>query len=377
VILARRKNNQRGFRFFNSFFLFISFLRVLRALVIHFSQFNMQVFIYEYTSAAGIADRSRSLKSEGWAMLSAAVEDFSRLSNVEVITIVSESGKLESAGRRVRQIKAHDEETIFRELAGQSDYTLVIAPEFDAILATRCQWVEEVRGRLLGPCSAAVRLTGDKLTLAELFRTHRIPTLPCQVLAGEKFTPSVPFPLVCKPRFGAGSLATFLVRDAQQLARCKDLARAERWEGEMIVQPFVAGQAASVAFLIGPNQRLALLPAAQNLSADGRFHYLGGTMPLPDDLGRRAIRLAAQAIDVVSGLRGYVGVDLVMGPDDDGSQDWVIEINPRLTTSYVGLRRLAQANLADIMLRLAKGESVPPLEWHPGPVHFQANGTVA
>ena len=310
-------------------------------------------------------------------MLSAAVEDFFCLSNVEVFTIVNESRRFESAGRRVRQIKTHDEETIFRELAGQSDYTLVIAPEFDDILATRCRWVEEVKGRLLGPGSAAVRLTGDKLTLAERFQGHGIPTPPCKLFAAEKFTPAFPFPLVCKPRFGAGSLATFLVRDAQQLARCRDQARAVGWEGDMIVQPFVTGQAASVAFLIGPNQRLALLPAAQNLSADGRFHYLGGTVPLPADLGQRANRLAAQAINAVPGLRGYVGVDLVLGPADDGSQDCLIEINPRLTTSYIGLRRLAQANLAEVMLRQAKGESVPPLEWHPGAVHFQANGTVA
>jgi predicted ATP-grasp superfamily ATP-dependent carboligase len=142
------------------------------------------------------------------------------------------------------------------------------------------------------------------------------------------------------------------------------------------VQPFVPGYAASVAFLIGPSQRLALLPAAQNLSTDGRFHYLGGSMPLPADLAQRALRLASQAVEAVPGLSGYVGVDLVLGPNDDASEDWVIEINPRLTTSYIGLRVLAKANLAEAMLRVVGGEMMPPLDWHRGAVHFKTDGTI-
>ncbi|HEV3003063.1 MAG TPA: ATP-grasp domain-containing protein, partial [Pirellulales bacterium] len=50
---------------------------------------------------------------------------------------------------------------------------------------------------------------------------------------------------------------------------------------------------------------------------------------------------------------GYLGVDLVLGGPDDGSDDVVIEINPRLTTSYIGLRAACRENLAAAMLALA------------------------
>jgi predicted ATP-grasp superfamily ATP-dependent carboligase len=53
-----------------------------------------------------------------------------------------------------------------------------------------------------------------------------------------------------------------------------------------------------------------------------------------------------------------------------------MEINPRLTTSYVGLRALADANLAEVVLRVAGGELVPPLTWRDGSVRFAADGTV-
>src|SRR5205823_3360911 len=99
----------------------------------------------------------------------------------------------------------------------------------------------------------------------------------------------------------------------------------------------------------------ALAPAAQHVSNDGRFRYLGGTIPLPAGLAERAIRVAQQTIDCVPGLRGYVGVDIVLG-----ETDWLIEINPRLTTSYVGLRALAEGNLAELMVRVVDGEEIGP-----------------
>jgi len=41
-------------------------------------------------------------------------------------------------------------------------------------------------------------------------------------------------------------------------------------------------------------------------------------------------------------LRGYVGVDVILTQDEA----LLIEINPRLTTSYIGLRQVIDLNLA-------------------------------
>src|SRR5439155_20066372 len=132
------------------------------------------------------------------------------------------------------------------------------------------------------------------------------------------------------------------------------------------------GIAASVAVLVGPRQRVALAPAEQTLSSDGRFHYLGGKAPLPAPLAERAQRLALRAVKAVPGLFGYVGVDLVMGQ----RRGYVIEINPRLTTSYVGLRRLARMNLGAAMLQVAEGKRVR-LDWRDGTVRWTPDGDVS
>ena len=115
------------------------------------------------------------------------------------------------------------------------------------------------------------------------------------------------------------------------------------------------------------------MPAArQHLSEEGRFHYLGGTVPLETALAERATRLAEPALRCVPGLRGWVGVDVVLGTE----RDWAIEINPRLTTSYVGLRRLAGSNLMQTLLDVVGGKAVMPPTWHDGAVQFDADGTI-
>jgi predicted ATP-grasp superfamily ATP-dependent carboligase len=186
----------------------------------------------------------------------------------------------------------------------------------------------------------------------------------------------VQFPAVLKPRYGAGSQATFCLRSSAELIPAQEQARAEDYHGELILQPFATGQPISVALLVGPRGIFPLAPAEQRLSDDGRFHYLGGMVPVTGSLAERGVALAMRAAQSVQGLAGYVGVDLVLGGAADGSEDWAIEINPRLTTSYVGLRVLAKENLADVLLRAWRGEAIPPIRWQPEAVFFQASGEI-
>jgi predicted ATP-grasp superfamily ATP-dependent carboligase len=88
------------------------------------------------------------------------------------------------------------------------------------------------------------------------------------------------------------------------------------------------------------------------------------------------MRLGQASIAAVAGLQGYVGVDLVLGEPRDGSRDYVIEINPRLTTSYIGLRVFSQTNLAESMLRIFQGEKPSQITWSSVPVRFRADGSI-
>jgi predicted ATP-grasp superfamily ATP-dependent carboligase len=337
-----------------------------------------RLFVYEYSCAQAAAkDVAKSLRVEGWAMLTALTADLADLPEVRPRSLLAADCTTPLEGQAIHLEPGQDEAKAFRELAGAADFSLIIAPEFDGLLTTRCRWVEEAGGRLLGPSSAAVRLTADKLALGKYLLGRGVRTPLCYPWSPGDPVAADGYPAVWKPRYGAGSQATFLVRGPDELAACAAVARAEGTVGEGLLQPFVPGQPASVAFLLGPGRCVPLLPAAQHLSADGRFRYLGGSLPLPPPLPDRAIRLAQRAVGTVPGLQGYVGVDLVLGAAADGSQDWVMEINPRLTTSYVGLRALAATNLAEALLSVCCGEEPPALVWKPGRVDFRADGFVS
>lgn len=329
-----------------------------------------RIFVYEYMCGGGLRPaenipRAASLCTEGRAMLSAVREDFRRVPGVQVNTILDERLRGDwPVMDHVKWIDAVEEESAFRAAARAADWSLVIAPEFDRILETRCRWVLEEGGRLLGPSPDAVALTADKLTLARHFERAGVPTPRTLPRDASPFDMPA-FPWVLKPRFGAGSLETQLI-DGQTA-----FSTSRGHLGEKVIQPFVPGLAASVAFLIGPRQTIALEPAAQHLSDDGRFTYRGGSVPLPAPLAERARAIARAAVATVPGLFGYVGIDVVLG-----DRDCVIEINPRLTTSYVGLRVLAEDNLAELMLRLARGGPVANPQWRAGPVRFTTDGRV-
>jgi predicted ATP-grasp superfamily ATP-dependent carboligase len=316
----------------------------------------VRVFVYEHVTHLARSGQPvpSSLRAEGLAMLTAVRSDLARCPGVEAVT-------LEPGGD-------------FRRLARTCDRTLVIAPEAGGVLETYCRRVEEEGGRLLGPSSAAVRLTADKLALAAHLAGRGVPTPATRTARGEKCP--FPFPVVVKPRDGAGSLATFLVRTEEEWKRRGETADTDGWRGELLAQPFVPGRAASVAVLVGPAGSLALPPAWQHLSDDGRFSYLGGSAPLPANLARRATRLAEQAVAAVAGMRGFVGVDLVLCEAPDGRGDAAVEINPRLTTSYVGLSELARDNLAEALLKVASGAAPPELCWRAGSVRWRPDGEV-
>jgi predicted ATP-grasp superfamily ATP-dependent carboligase len=328
----------------------------------------MRIFLYEYTCASGAG---AALQAEGRAMLRALSQDFAAIPGVETATILNAQSDL-LASVNICRLHHGQEEKLFRELSGWADFTLVIAPEFDDILRMRALWVEEAGGCLLGSSTSSVLLAGDKWSLGERLQGDGIKTPKCWPIHDQESLVEVSYPVVWKPRFGAGSQATFLLRRPGDWDRYRADALAEGYSGETLLQRFVPGLAVSVAFLIGPRQTVPLLPALQLLSHDGRFRYLGGTSPLPDKLAERAIDLAARAANSVPGLLGYVGVDLVLGETDD----WVIEINPRLTTSYVGLRALAKTNLAEAMLRIVGGMEVVQLSWREARVRFDTNGHV-
>jgi predicted ATP-grasp superfamily ATP-dependent carboligase len=340
----------------------------------------MPVFVHEFfCSGAFDGDLSDSwLAREGLAMLAAVVADFSNIpgdapqSRDSVVTTLDRRlrgwpavARLEEQAR-VLWAESHEQERgLFSELARAAQATLVIAPETEGILLERRRMTDAAGGRFLGPATDVLELCGDKLRFCEHLTRHSLPTLPTTPFEFFANHSPSPFPLVLKPRDGAGSVNTFLIRDADELsARQRELAQSFADASRAaIAQPFVEGRPLSVAALVGSAAGdVEILPVGeQRLSRDGRFGYLGGRIPAADlapELACEAARVVEAACRSLPGLAGWVGFDLLLTRAEPRVR--IVEANPRLTTSYCGYRRLTRENLA---ARLLSGVAGPPIEW--------------
>jgi predicted ATP-grasp superfamily ATP-dependent carboligase len=138
----------------------------------------------------------------------------------------------------------------------------------------------------------------------------------------------------------------------------------------------------SASFLVGSAGKAWLLGiGTQRMTIrNGRFRYEGGTIPTSCPGALPVVRAGVHAIQ---GLCGFVGVDFIW--DSARRHATILEINPRPTTSCVGLRQLLPAgHLAQAWLGacLFAGQNCELLDGlsmlvhHQAPITFDADGTV-
>lgn len=340
----------------------------------------MQLFLYEHVTAA--MQGSESLLREGEAMVRALAADFATLPRMNVLVARHPSLPSLNLGPRVKCIDAKTEScktvedfaNALFQLGLKPDFALAIAPETDNLLMNIAMTMEQIAKACLHPFPASIALASDKAFFAE-----RLALVGARSPAIWRPTPqeSTPpdgwiFPSVIKPIDGAGSIAVRKVESREEFDR------AGLGENDLL-QEFIPGTPVSIVALCNASAFEVLEPCLQKLGGDSGFEYMGGATPLPRHLAARAERMVELAIICLQfqnkAPRGYVGVDMVLGDAPDGSQDYIIEVNPRITTSYVGLRRYYKGNLAGAMIDVVQGRS-PKLAPRAVEVEWDSAGNV-
>ncbi|MFH1300929.1 MAG: ATP-grasp domain-containing protein [Planctomycetota bacterium] len=344
----------------------------------------LNVFVSEYL-CSGACEESRadeSLLTEGAAMLDAVIADLLEMPDCRVTTCVQKDLDLSVFQRegedgrfqihRVRE--PGEEQDYFDQSCLQADVVWIIAPEFDEILYSRTARAIELGAKVVGPELAAIQLTADKWRLFEFLNELSLPTIPTSLPESELSPPPYELPCIIKHRFGAGGLG--LQRLTQPVEWLVALSDLQENGVDYIVQPFVFGQLLSTVVLFSSERREIFPIGEQHICWESGYEYQGGM--LPAELNAKETRSIQQLLervcDALPGLAGYIGVDLLL-PDSNPAQPLIVEINPRLTTSYTGYRYFTQDNLAE---RIVDSETkYPPLSWDSwGRVQFLADGSV-
>jgi predicted ATP-grasp superfamily ATP-dependent carboligase len=321
----------------------------------------MRILVHEFVSGGGLAGRPvpASLAREGAAMRDALVADLAALERHRIVATADPRFPLRRPGVEV-VTHSRGRGTLDRLIAS-ADAVWLVAPETDRAHELLAARVEAAGTALLGSGSTAIRRAADKAAVARLLRRHKVSHPETRVLRPRvnrlDAVRTLGYPVVVKPARGAGCGGVGLARNARELRDAVDLARRADGRGPLLVQRFVPGVAASVSLVADGRRAVVLAVNAQAVRPARPFVYRGGHTPLRHPLAVLAAETALRACRAVPGLRGWVGVDLVL----TDSETVVIEINPRLTTAYLGVRRSLGVNVVELVLAACAGRlPVPP-----------------
>lgn len=277
----------------------------------------MKILVAEYAVGAGITE----YMLEGKAMLGTLVQSFVSCGHEAVYPT---SGAVIGKGNAIRTERF--EETIER-LSKDCDAGLVIAP--DEVLGCLTELVEENTVNLGCP-SGSVRLCADKLKCTRALERGKIPvphTIESGAYRGD---------YIIKPRSGCAS---------EGIRRSGGGALKE----DFIATKFIEGEHLSASIITGRTQ-LPLTVNRQLIEIDHEVSYKGGEVPYHCSRNSEVMEIAKKTLKLL-GCMGYAGVDIVLG-----DKPYVVDVNPRPTTSIIGISRVMEAEIADLILRSRFGE---------------------
>jgi predicted ATP-grasp superfamily ATP-dependent carboligase len=284
-------------------------------------------------------------------MLGALLEELVELPGIEVLTSRDPRLPPLPVSGVIVPRPGEDAIALYRRGLASADAAWPTAPETGGTLERLARETLGSGKALLGCRPDSIRLTASKRATAELLRESGIPVAPTFAFADP--LPALPGLWITKPDDGAGSEDTQLLPD-WMAARERLAAEPER----LIAQPWVDGEQLSLSLVCDHGVAHLLSCNRQRVGIeDGSLSVEGLLVNALADEGNFAI-LANRLAAAIPGLWGYVGVDLVLTRDGPV----ILEINPRLTTSYCGLGRALGINTAALVLSLL-GRDTETEDW--------------
>lgn len=315
----------------------------------------MRIFVVEYITGGGLVGRpmTAGLLNEAEAMLAALLADLSVLPGVTLL--VSRDSRLPPLDCNCEIFSPQQGEDIWEswgDCIERCDAVWAIMPETDALLQRISLMTLARARRLIGSHPAAVEVAASKLQTARILQLAGIDAVATFDAGND-----IPFRAsrwVLKPDDGVGGEGSRIFENHKAMRHA--LRDRERYAG-YVAQPLLEGKAASLSLLCRDGSATLLTANLQQVREVGRRFELEGILVngLPDAHARYAC-LARAVARAIPGLWGYAGVDLIL----TGSGPVVLEVNPRLTVSYAGLRSVLAINPAKLILRMLQTDATLP-----------------
>ena len=284
----------------------------------------MKVLLAEYAVSIGIGG---TFLLEGEAMLKTLAESFTRLGHDVIYTsngtVLKDGTPVESNGDNF--------EAVLENEAKKCDAGLIIAP--DELLFDLTKIIEK-NTMNLGCSPESSALCADKVKCTEKLLSAGIPV-------PRIFDKPNGGRYVVKPISGSASENTRL---------CSNFVPEEGF----IATEYIVGEHLSVSLVCGDH----VLPLTVNQqkidfypeNEESPIEYNGCLTPYRTPY-QQELYDTAIAVAKTLNCHGYIGVDIVLG-----TRLYVVDVNPRPTTSMFGICKVMKEEIGDLLLKSCSGE---------------------
>ena len=302
----------------------------------------MKHFLFEFITGGGLIGQAlpNSLILEARTMVQTLIKELIACGHYK-ITITRDS-RVQLSDHDITQHTINIPfKKVLPELVRESDICWLIAPETENCLYDLTDLFIQNASIFIGSDLNAVHTTSSKLIMSNILENSNICTPETKLL--KDVIPDSKSGWIIKPDDGVGAENCIYVSDRLTLREYMAIKSNDNY----IIQPFIEGEHMSISLFVY-NKNIQLLSCNKqeiilknnliNLTGIGVNEFLS----YKDQM----IELAESIVSVISGFSGYIGIDLIRS----NNKFFVIDINPRFTTSYAGISKSLGINITEKIL---------------------------
>ena len=294
-----------------------------------------KILIYEYITGGGLLneDLTSELMNEA-NMITSSVYDSCRKSKHFKYNYFRDY-RLLSLKEKEAIVLRNNSKIYDLNFLNKYDYVLPVLPEIDMSLYLYVKYLETNGINAVISNSQTIKICSDKLKFYKFCQKNSLPTIETYKKYKSNLHNKL---LLIKDRYGAG---------CSYIEITKNIKNPELIKKDKVIQPYINGEDYSISIYFTKNNFYILTVNKQILkykNNKARLSSIIVNIKPPSYL--KIISLVSKIKDSLPGLYGFVGVDIIM----KGNDMFIIEINPRLTTSFIGIYDTIGVNIIDLII---------------------------
>ena len=293
---------------------------------------NLLIFEYITSNPSKFFLKNQVLLEEGIKMIDKLSFDFQKSIGIKKISVIRNTKLNFKKYKNINYFLTNKRISwldILKNLDIKKTKVLLIAPETNNIISSVLKIINSLGFEVLCSDTNTIIKFRSKFSTYNNLKKKKIPCVKSFKKISEVEKKKLKY--IVKPNISSGSENVFLAKNYKELSRI-----LKKTNFSYVIQYYKPKMVGSFSMICLKGKSIVLACNKQIVSKKKRISQIGSFIGKYEKYRQNFIKIANLISKSFPGLYGYVGVDVVF----EDNMWKVIEINPRFTTSYVGLEKV-------------------------------------